>query len=219
MLRSPEDPLHIRQHIQNSVRRLIKDQNPTTPTPAQSLQRRPALALLCRKKSVEGKRLACTSSASQPAGYQCTDGRIRAGNGKYRHTCRNRRRRNLATRVGDAWRASIADHGNARAGLQLGGKLPRTTCFIVHVVAHRRRADVKVIEQLLRLPRVLAGNLVYRPQHPQGAQRHVLQVADGRGDEVKPRGQRLPLAFASLVLVFRVHPCRSVVSFVFPAPL
>ena len=48
-----------------------------------------------------------------------------------------------------------------------------------------------MVEQLLRLARVLAGDAVDRAQDAQGAQGDVFQVADGRGDEVEAGGERL----------------------------
>ena len=47
-----------------------------------------------------------------------------------------------------------------------------------------------MIQQLLGLPRVLAGNAVARPQHAQRPQRDVLKIADRRGNQVKPRRKR-----------------------------
>ena len=50
-----------------------------------------------------------------------------------------------------------------------------------------------MIQQLLRLPRVFAGNAVHAPQHIERAQGDVAQVADGRGDEIKAGRERSAL--------------------------
>ena len=47
------------------------------------------------------------------------------------------------------------------------------------------RRDAVVIEQLLRLPGIFAGDLVHFLEHAQGTQRDVFQIADGRGHKVK----------------------------------
>ena len=94
----------------------------------------------------------------------------------------------------------VADDGDARARLERGGKLDGAGGLIVLVVADGGRADTEVVEQLLRLARVLAGDAVDRAQDAQGAQGDVLQIADGRGDEVEARSEGLAILIGNHAL-------------------
>ena len=96
----------------------------------------------------------------------------------------------MAAGVGDAGGSRVADDGDARTRPERGGKLDGAARLVVHVVADSGGTDVEVVEQLLGLARVLAGDLVDRAQHTQRAQGDVFQVADGRGDEVEAGGER-----------------------------
>jgi hypothetical protein len=58
----------------------------------------------------------------------------------------------------------------------------------VLVIAGRTRSDSVMIEQLLRLTGVLAGDEINLLQHSNGAQGDVFEIADGCGDEVEARG-------------------------------
>ena len=128
--------------------------------------------------------------SGEAAGDERADGGVGAGDGEDGHAGGNGCRGDLAAGIGDAGRARVADDGDARAGLQRGGQLDRAARLVVHVVADGGRADVEVVEQLLGLARVLAGNFVDRAQHAQRAQGDVFQVADGRGDEIEAGSER-----------------------------
>ena len=62
--------------------------------------------------------------------------------------------------------------------------------LVVLVAAHGGGGDFKMIEQLLRLAGVFAGDAVHVAQHVQGAQGDVAQIADGRGHQIKAGGKR-----------------------------
>ena len=47
-----------------------------------------------------------------------------------------------------------------------------------------------MVEQLLRLARVLAGDAVHAPEHFESAQSDIAEVADGRGDKVQTGSER-----------------------------
>jgi hypothetical protein len=55
----------------------------------------------------------------------------------------------------------------------------------VLVVADRRLLDFVMVEQLLRLSRVLACDQINLLKHADGAHGDVLKVADGRSNEVQ----------------------------------
>jgi hypothetical protein len=60
--------------------------------------------------------------------------------------------------------------------------------LVVLMAAYGGGGDLEVVEQLLRLAGVFAGDAVYAAQYVQRTQSDVAQVADGRGDEEKARG-------------------------------
>ena len=58
-------------------------------------------------------------------------------------------------------------------------------------IAQQRFGDAEMLQQLAGVARVLGGDDVALAQHAQRAQRDVLKIADGRGNEVKrARSQR-----------------------------
>ncbi len=74
---------------------------------------------------------------------------------------------------------------------QLCDELFGARALVVHVVADGGSVDLEVVQQLLRLARVFAGDAVYASQHAQGSQGDVLKIADWRGYEVEARRKRL----------------------------
>ena len=70
---------------------------------------------------------------------------------------------------------------------QLLDQFSRARRFIVFVIADRTSLDPVVVQQLLRLPCVFARDQVGLLQDANRAQRDVLEVADGRCDEIKRR--------------------------------
>ncbi len=100
--------------------------------------------------------------------------------------------------VGDAGSARVRNDGDARAGFEFGDELLGAAGFVEEVVADGGRAEVEVVEQLLGLARVFAGDAVCLAQDAQGTQGDVFEVADGRGDEVEA-GERL--VFSSTLTV------------------
>ncbi len=72
-------------------------------------------------------------------------------------------------------------------------RLPERTCatsscarvrFVVLVIADGRGADVEMVQQLLRVAGVFAGDELGCAEDMERAQGDVVEVADGRGDEV-----------------------------------
>ena len=225
MLCRPEDGFDIGEGREDAVGRFVEDLGPSGVIPMsqsrdmghpilQSFEGGAALAFFGGKESVEGEGFArCAFSGRRvthkPARDQRADGGVRAGDGEDGDARRDGCRRNLAAGVGDAGGSRVADHGDARAGLERAGKFGGAAGLVVHVVADRGRANGEVVEQFLGLARVLAGNFVYRSQHAQRAQGDVLEVADGSGHEVKAGSERLGI----LAFFVRVHPQLPVVNF------
>ncbi len=139
---------------------------------------------------MEGEGFGRFPSSSQAAGDEGADGGVGAGDGKDGDAGGDGGCGDLAAGVGDAGRAGVRDDGDARAGLERGGELHGAASLVVHVVADGGGADVEVIEELLGLARVLARDFVDRTQDAEGAQGDVLEVADGRGDEIEAGGER-----------------------------
>ena len=75
----------------------------------------------------------------------------------------------LAAGIGDAERARVADNRNPRLSGERCGELHSPARLIVHVVADRRGANVEVVQQLLCLKRILAGDLVDKDRSTRNA--------------------------------------------------
>jgi hypothetical protein len=71
--------------------------------------------------------------------------------------------------------------------------------FVVLVAADSGRGDGEVVQQLLCLARVLAGDAVYPLQHVEGTDRDIAQVPNGSGYKVETRRER------AKVTVFDAH--------------
>ena len=60
--------------------------------------------------------------------------------------------------------------------------------LVVLVAADGGGCNLEMVEQLLRLARVFAGDAVGAREHVEGAQGDVAEVADGRCDEIEAGG-------------------------------
>ena len=103
----------------------------------------------------------------QTARDESTDSRVGSGYGKHVDARSDGRVGDLSARISDSRSAGIADDGDTRAQFQLGHKLLGARALVVHVVADGGGVDLEVVEQLLRLPGVLAGYAVDTSQNAQ----------------------------------------------------
>src|SRR5260370_42215597 len=170
VLRSPEDGLNIREGVQKAVWRFIKNMRHLTPN--ELFERGLPLARLCWKKAVEGESLRWEATRDQAA-----DRSICAGNWKDVNSGGDGRSSDLSAWICNSRGASIADDCNPCAPLQLCRELLRARALVVHVIAHGRRVNLEVIQQLLCLPRVLAGDAVHAAEDTQGSQADVFQIS------------------------------------------
>jgi hypothetical protein len=93
--------------------------------------------------------------------------------------------------VVDAGRARVRDERHRGALFHHPRQLLGALALVVLVVADGARADAEVFEQRARPARVLARDHVHLREHAQRTPRHVLQIPDGRGDEIeRPCGLR-----------------------------
>jgi len=63
--------------------------------------------------------------------------------------------------------------------------------LVVFMATDGRRLNLEVVEQLLRLPRVFAGDSIHAAQHIESTQSDVAKIADGRGYEIEAGSERL----------------------------
>src|SRR5262249_14703950 len=89
-------------------------------------------------------------------------------------------------------RARISDERHALPSPHPRHQLGRAAALDGVVVADQARADAVVAEQDRRPPRVLGGDHVDLREHPQGPQRHVLEVPDRRRHHVEDAGRAHP---------------------------
>src|SRR5258708_4305612 len=85
----------------------------------------------------------------------------------------------------------VGGYQNTGAPLQRRREFFRACALVVQVIAHSWRVNLKVIQQLLGLASVLAGDAVYVAQDAQGSQGDVLKIADGSGYKIQARCKRL----------------------------
>jgi len=189
VLRGAEDRLDVGQRVQNAVRSLVEDERAAArvAVAAQGFERCAPLALLRRQKSVKGKRLGVQAASrkagsGKAAGNERADRGVRTRHGKDGDSGGDGGGGDLSAGVGDSGRSRVADHGDSRSRLERRCQLKGTARLIMHVIADSGGANLEVVEQLLRLARVLAGDAIDRAQHTQGAQGDVFQIADGRGN-------------------------------------
>ena len=90
--------------------------------------------------------------------------------------------------VGHERHSRIGDQCSRSALLEAHHQFAGALHFVVLVVTDGRRADVIVLQQLLRLPRVFAGNPRDFLEDTHGPERNVFQIADGGCHYEKSRG-------------------------------
>jgi hypothetical protein len=95
----------------------------------------------------------------------------------------------MAAWVADARHSRIGDEGDPFACLQFGDKFDGPVAFVVLVQANGRHCDFEVVEELLGLAGVFAGDPVGGFEDAQGAEGDVFEVADGGGYQVEAGGQ------------------------------
>jgi hypothetical protein len=88
-------------------------------------------------------------------------------------------------RIRNERHACVADERDFRALFKGDEQFGRAGHLVVLVVADEWLTNFVVIEELLRVARVFAGDLVDFFEDAQGAERHVFEIADGRPDEVQ----------------------------------
>jgi putative FmdB family regulatory protein len=92
-------------------------------------------------------------------------------------------------RIGDERHSGIADERDFRALFERKHKFGRAGQLVVLVIADQRFVNVVVCEQLQRMARILAGDLVYLLEDANGAKRDVLEIADGRANQIEAAGR------------------------------
>ncbi|OGP57826.1 MAG: hypothetical protein A2V67_12530 [Deltaproteobacteria bacterium RBG_13_61_14] len=98
------------------------------------------------------------------------------------------------SRIGQAGRAGVGDQGHGFPLLQLGQDDRRAFGLVVLVVALQGLADAEGGEQLPGPAGVFRHDQVRLAQHPLGPAGEVLQVADGRGNNVKGAAHQIWIA-------------------------
>jgi putative FmdB family regulatory protein len=108
-----------------------------------------------------------------------------SGHGHNGNVVPQAKRDEAMARVGNERHAGVTHEGDFRALFERDEQLRRTCEFIVLVVADKGLANFVVVEKLLRVARVFAGDLVDFLQDAQSPQRYVFQVADGSADQIQ----------------------------------
>ena len=101
---------------------------------------------------------------------------------------RNRRLDYTFAGIADAGTAGIRDQRDFFAAPETFDDFLAASGFVELKIAEQRFGDAEMLQQSPGVARVLGGGDVALAQHAQRAQRDVLEVANGRGDEVKRPG-------------------------------
>ena len=174
----PQHLDHIPQRLSQPVRRFVKDLG--TRRISDLFQQLAPLAGFGRQESAEAERI-----GGQPAGGERGDKRRGAGDGNHRNTMADGERHQPVSRVRDGRHAGIGDQRDGAAFLGLLHQLGGARHLVVLVVTGGRRGDAVVVQQLLGLASVLAGDDVCLLQHTHGAQSDVFQIADRRSHHIE----------------------------------
>jgi len=147
---------------------------------AQTFQRAAALAAASGKEANEEKFFARQSRSGKGS-----EQRRRSWNRHDRNIVPQTQGDEPMPRIGDQRHTSVAHERDFRALLQGHDQFRRARQLVVFVIADQRLVDVVVSEQFLRMPCILAGDLIGFFQDAQRAKRDVLEVADRRPDQIE----------------------------------
>ena len=150
------------------------------------------LSSICRRCPLFGGRkpLKRNESVGRPLATSAARNADAPGNRHHRNMVPDGQRNQAEAGVGDARHAGVRHQGHARAAFEIEHQFRGAGQFIVFVIADGAGCDAVVVQQLLRLPGIFAGNLVGFLEHAHRPQRDVFEIADGRGHQVESRRQR-----------------------------
>src|SRR3984957_6894938 len=188
---------YVLQCFYDAVRSFVKRLRP--PRIFDRLKSLSALTAPRRKKSVEAEGI-----GGQSACHECHQECRRS---RYRHNWHallNRQRDQAISWIGNSRHARVRDQRDARALLYRFYWFRRLPRLMVFVIARRPRGDRKMVEQLLRLPRIFAGDQVNFFQYAQRPQRNVFEIPDRRSDQIQ-RGFSVRSAHTRLTIAEGKH--------------
>lgn len=170
--------LHILQTLEDSMRRLIKDQGARLFLDLG--QTRAAPHRLGRQKTFENEAIRWQPRRRKRSN-QCASAR-------YRHHSDTRCTRlahEVVAGIRNQRRAGIGDQCHAVPGQQTRQKAIALVALVVLMAGRQRRVDTKVLQQANGMTRVFGRNQRDATEYFQRSRTHIIQVADGRGHHVK----------------------------------
>ncbi len=167
---------------------------------AELLEGGAARAFFGGEEAVEAEGAGLVGCAGEAAGGEGRDDGVGSGDGIDGDAGVDGGRGNEPAGVGDAGRACVADDGDPGAGFEVGDQFGGAAGLVVHVVAEGRCGDAEVVQQLLGLACVLAGDAIDGAEDTKGAEGDVFEIADRGCDEVEAGRQRFCAAAAGMVL-------------------
>ncbi len=90
--------------------------------------------------------------------------------------------------VADAGHSGVGNEGDGLPGLYVLDQFGGTGLLVVLVAAYGGGCDLEMVEELLGLAGIFAGDAVHLLEDLEGAEGDVAQVADGSGYQVKAGG-------------------------------
>ena len=124
----------------------------------------------------------------QPGGGECRQQSGRARYGNDGDLVARAESDEAIARVADERHASVANERDFGPLLHGNDEFGRASHFIVFVITDEGFLDFVMREQLLRVAGVFAGDLVSFFENAEGAERDVLEIADGSADEIEAAG-------------------------------
>src|SRR5512143_839101 len=173
------DRREVRQEVRKAVRALVEhDRAALGEQPFEHAPARPALLL---DEAHEGE-----LPGRQAGGDERRDGRGGSGDRHDLMAGVDRGTNELLARIGERGRSRVRDERDVPATVQLPDELDRLPA-VVEVGVRREvlRLDPVAPQQDLRVSGVLARDHVHLLQDPERAMRDVLEVPDGRRDEIE----------------------------------
>ena len=155
---------------------------------AQSLESASAFSAAVGKEADEKKFF-----VGQAAGGERGEKRGRSWNGYNRNVMAQAKRDEAMAWIGNERHAGVADERDLRALFERDEKFGRAGQFVVLVVADERFPNFVVVEQLLCVARVFAGDLVDFFEDSQGAQSDVFEIANRGADKVQAAQRRFAI--------------------------
>ena len=106
----------------------------------------------------------------------------------HRHTCISAHTHKFLSRVGDAWHPCISDQGHILSFQHLAHQDPSLFYFVIFMITGHGSMDVKMIQKLDTVSRILRCDHIHPIQCPHHPVSHIFQITDGSCTQIQCSG-------------------------------